>query len=144
MRKNIKDIFAYIYFFPLSLIIAIIVSGTFSILQNLFNYISCKFSLLPVWFLSNYTACNGVYNKRTFLADVVFFFLFVNLIEYYIPNYKKIAKIIITILSIILIGIILFNIISLKIFDENILNVGVLFIVLIIYLIIQIKKYFKL
>ena len=87
--KRVKNFFAYIYFLPLSLILALLISGTVCILQNIFNYISCTFTLVPTWFLSNYTACNGVYNKRTFLADVAFCFILIKFIELFIPSYSS-------------------------------------------------------
>ena len=141
--KKFKNILAYIYFFPLSLIIAIIASGTISVLQNLFNSISCKFLLVPNWFLSNYTNCSGVYNQRTFLADVAFFYIFITSIEFFIPNHKKIAKIIATIFSSILMGIMLFLLIWHRIFNEHTLNTTVIFLGLIVWLIVQLKEYLK-
>lgn len=134
-----KKIFRYIFFCPLSFIIAIMVSGTISILQNLFNYISCKFSLVPTWFLSNYTACNGVYNKRTFFADVAFIFIFIQLIELFIPSHKKQAKLIATVLLALIVAILLTIIVANKIFNKDTLNSFVIFIGLIIYAVVQIK-----
>ena len=134
-----KKIFRYIFFCPLSFIIAIIVSGTISVLQNVFNYISCNFSLVPAWFLSNYTACNGVYNKRTFLADVAFFIIFIQLIELFIPSYKKQAKLIATVLLALMIAILLIVIIAHKIFNEDTLNSFIILIGLIAYTVVQIK-----
>ena len=141
--KKTKRFFAYIYFFPLSLIFAILISGTVSVIQNLFNYFTCTFSLLPTWFLSNYTACDGVYNKRTFFADVAFCIVFIQSIEFFIPTHKKQAKLIATISLSLFFVVILAILFLYKIFNEDTLNCFVMLIGLVIYSVMQINEITK-
>lgn len=138
---KVKRTLAYIFAFPIGLIVAIVISGTLSVLQNFFNIVCCNLVILPKWFLSNYTACNGNYSSRTFLADLVFFIALIDVTERIVPNHKKLIKFIVTVFASILSGILVFlSVLSKTIFSDAGTGILYIFIGLTIWAVVQFKS----
>jgi len=88
----------YVLCLPVAFAASILISGVVSVLQNLLNMLLCNFMFVIPYFVN----CSGNYSKRTFLADVVFFYLLVTLSSLIAPKYKEQISLIVLILCIIL------------------------------------------
>src|SRR5574344_1304500 len=83
-KRKLFTLLRYLLFVPVSFILATIISGFVSIIQNYISFVMCKFALIIP-----YGICPANFHERTFLADLSFLYLIIYLSILIIPKFKK-------------------------------------------------------
>lgn len=134
--EKFVNIIRYIFCVPIAFVISILVSGLASIIQNFIKMVFCKIMLI----VPHFVGCDGNFSKRTFIADLIFFSLFVTLSGYIAPNHKKAFSIFVLILCLIfqiLVSVLL--LINLN-YTEDAFNTYIITVLSIIWLVYLLKK----